>query len=231
MRSSLARYAARIANFVLVVPPYNGPGAQSAPRNTGYQPTGSARILRGRALWLVTGVIITGVFLAAAGAYAQSLGDVARKEEARRKTVKKPSRIYTNDNLKSVDPPSQPVPGPEPQAATPAAPDASAATAPAANDAASARDEKYWRNRLDTERTALARAQTLQEALQSRINALSTDFVNRDDPAQRNVIAADRQKALAELERVKKEAAQHLKAIADIQEEGRRAGVPAGWLR
>jgi hypothetical protein len=181
----------------------------------------------------VTGVIITGVFLAAAGAYAQSLGDVARKEEARRKTVKKPSKVYTNDNLKNVDPPSEPVPSPEPQAtATPVTPDSSAAaTSPAPNDAAGARDEKYWRNRLDTERTALSRAQTFQEALQSRVNALSTDFVNRDDPAQRNVIAADRQKALAELDRVKKEAAQHQKAIADIQEEGRRAGVPAGWLR
>jgi hypothetical protein len=232
MRSSLARYAARAANFVLAVRPHNGLSAQSAPGDTGNQPQGSAGISRGRAVWLVTGMIIAGVFLAAAGAYAQSLGDVARKEEARRKTVKKPSRIYTNDNLKSVDPPSEPVPSPEPQAtATPAAPDASAAaTTPAANDA-SARDEKYWRNRLDTERTALARAQTLQEALQSRINALSTDFVNRDDPAQRSVITADRQKALAELERVKKEAAQHQKAIADIQEEGRRAGIPAGWLR
>jgi len=55
--------------------------------------------------------------------------------------------------------------------------------------------------------------------------------VNRDDPAQRNVIAVDRQKALAELDRVKKEVAEHQKAITDTQEEGRRAGVPAGWLR
>jgi hypothetical protein len=178
-------------------------------------------------------VIVAGVFLAASGAYAQSLGDVARKEEARRKTVKKPSRIYTNENLKNVDPPVEPVTSPEPQAvAAPATPDASAGAAtPAASDTASVRDEKYWRNRVEAERTALSRAQTFQEALQSRINALSTDFVNRDDPAQRNVIAADRQKALAELDRVKKEAAGHQKAIADIQEEGRRAGVPAGWLR
>ena len=180
----------------------------------------------------VTGLIITGVFLAAAGAYAQSLGDVARKEEARRKTVKKPSRIYTNDNLKNVDPPPDAASSPVPDVtATPATPDMSAVqTAPAAGDT-SARDEKYWRGRLEAERTALSRAQTVHEALQSRINALSTDFVNRDDPAQRNVIAADRQKALAELDRVKKEIADHQKAIADIQEEGRRAGAPAGWLR
>ena len=181
----------------------------------------------------VAGLVMTGAFLVAAGAYAQSLGDVARKEEARRKTVKKPSRIYTNDNLKNVDPPPDPAAAPVQDAtATPATPDTSVApTTPAASDTSGARDEKFWRGRLETERTALSRAQTVHEALQSRINALSADFVNRDDPAQRNVIAADRQKALAELDRVKKEVAGHQKAIVDIQEEGRRAGVPAGWLR
>ena len=91
--------------------------------------------------------------------------------------------------------------------------------------------KKYWRGRIDAARTALARAQTFADALQSRINALSADFVNRDDPAQRDVIAADRQKALAELDRVKKEIAAAQKAIADIQEEARRAGVPPGWVR
>jgi hypothetical protein len=55
--------------------------------------------------------------------------------------------------------------------------------------------------------------------------------VARDDPAQRAVIAADRQKALAELERVKQEIGQHTKGIAAVQDEARRAGVPPGWLR
>jgi len=82
-----------------------------------------------------------------------------------------------------------------------------------------------------TARDALARAQTFAEALQSRINALTTDFVNRDDPSQRDVIATERQKALAELERVKQEIGQQQKAIAAIQDEARRAGVPAGWVR
>ena len=30
---------------------------------------------------------------------------------------------------------------------------------------------------------------------------------------------------------MKKEVATHTKAIADIQEEARKAGVPAGWVR
>ena len=74
-------------------------------------------------------------------------------------------------------------------------------------------------------------SQTFAEALQTRINALTADFTSRSDPAQRDRIFADRQKALAELDRVRKEIDDGKKAIADIQEEGRKAGVPAAWVR
>ena len=93
------------------------------------------------------------------------------------------------------------------------------------------KDEAYWKQRMQTERDAADRARAFAEALQSRINALTTDFTNRDDPAQRNKLAADRQKALAELDRVKKEIEDHAKAIGNIQDEARRAGAPAGWVR
>jgi len=93
------------------------------------------------------------------------------------------------------------------------------------------KDEAYWRTRLQTEREALSRAQMFSDALQSRINGLTTDFTARDDPAARAAIGADRQKSLDELARVKKEIEQHTKAIADIQEEARRSGAPAGWVR
>jgi uncharacterized protein (UPF0335 family) len=63
------------------------------------------------------------------------------------------------------------------------------------------------------------------------VNALTTDFVNRDDPAQRDQIAVERQKNLSELERVQKEIERLKKQVAEIEEEARRAGVPAGWLR
>ena len=43
--------------------------------------------------------------------------------------------------------------------------------------------------------------------------------------------APDRQKALAELDRVQKEIQADTKAIADIQEEARKAAVPPGWVR
>jgi hypothetical protein len=168
---------------------------------------------------------------------AQSLGDVARREDARRKQVKAPSKVYTNEDLRGDG--AAPAPAaPASQASSPNA--AQPATSPAGSqpkngDEAAAADAKkseaYWKDRLAKARGDLERSKTFAEALQSRINALTTDFAARSDPAQRAQIGNDRQKALAELDRVKKEIETNTKAIADIQEEGRKASVPAGWLR
>ena len=168
---------------------------------------------------------------------AQALGDVAKQEAERRKTVGTPGKVYTNDSLRSEPPPSAAPAGPKSAAPpAPAAPggqpttgEASGTTTPAAEPAPTTEDG--WRTRITAARDALSRAQIFSEALQSRINALNTDFVNRDDPAQRDAIAAERQKAMSELDRVKREIADHQKAITTIQDEARRAGVPAGWVR
>ena len=178
--------------------------------------------------------MLTGVALAvalAAPASAQSLGDLAKKEEARRKAIKSPGKVLTGDSIRSV-------PAPAPTATAPASPPpsgapgtASAATEKPKPEVDRKAQELAWRQRIQAARDALQRSQMFAEALQSRINGLTADFTSRDDPAQRAVVATDRQKALAELDRVKNDVAQQTKAIADIQEEARRAGVPPGWLR
>jgi hypothetical protein len=168
---------------------------------------------------------------------AQSLGDLARKEEERRKAVKTPGKLYTNESLRpepgSVPAAAAPSPSGAAVPPSPSGPPPAAAGGPTKPDtpAADTKDEAYWRQRIQASRDALQRAQMFAEALQSRINALSADFASRDDPAQRNVVGNDRQKALAELDRVKQEIEQHTKAIAATQDEARRAGVPPGWLR
>jgi hypothetical protein len=79
--------------------------------------------------------------------------------------------------------------------------------------------------------TQLDHDQSFADALQVKINALTTDFVNRDDPAQKAAIERERTKALADLDRLKKAMVDDKKAIADLEEDARRAGVPPGWLR
>ena len=174
---------------------------------------------------VLAGSTLTGV------ATAQSLGAVAKQEEARRKAVASSGKVYTNDNLRPEAAPMPPPPAAGSATASTDKPAASGAGQDSKGAQEPKKDEKYWQQRLTAERDALNRAQLFAESLQTRINALTADFTARDDPFQRSQIGVDRQKALAELERVRKEIADHTKAISDIQEEGRKAGVPAGWLR
>jgi hypothetical protein len=178
-------------------------------------------------------VALAGV--AAAPLSAQSLADVARKEEVRRKAIKQPTKVVTNKDLGSVPaiPPAQAQKAPG-SAAVPAvekdepAKDAKDGQKPEGD---TEKGQAYWVGRLKDLRTEGDRDQTLADALQTRVNSLLTDYVSRSDPAQRAVIERDRQKATGELEAVKQHIQKNKKAIADLQEEGRRAGVPAGWLR
>ena len=77
----------------------------------------------------------------------------------------------------------------------------------------------------------IRRNEAFLEAMQTRVNALTADFTARDDPSQRAKIAEDRQKALAEMARLKEDIEKGKKLVVDIEEEARRAGVPPGWIR
>jgi hypothetical protein len=193
----------------------------------------------------VIAISAVAVFAFSALAWAQSstglnrpLAQVAKEEEARRKSVRKPAKIYTNDSLRPdfsggvAPPPSIVTPvsnNGSPSNVTAGVPSVNlpGGTAPPAPK----QDQAYWQNRIKEARDQVTRAQMFMDSLQSRINALTTDFVNRDDPAQKAKIETDRKAALAELERVKKELDDNTKKITAIEDEARRAGVPAGWLR
>jgi hypothetical protein len=197
-------------------------------------------------------VILSCVLVTTTGVSAQ-LGSIAKKESERRKTA--PSgKVYTNDSLSPAPEPSS-APATSGSDAAPAASassdtdksgvdkstiDKSAAdttdkAAPSkqvsADPAERKKDEAEWRERIKNEREALDRAKSYADALQTKINSLNTDFVNRDDPVQRAAIAAQRDKSLAEMDRLKKEIAEHTKKIATIQQDARRAGAPPGWVR
>ena len=183
----------------------------------------------------------------AASALAQtpSLAEVARKEAERRKALPPSGKVYTNKDL----PPSAQKPAPSSGAGTgttipldpvaaatgdkPADATADATPTPRRADA-KPRDEKteaWWAGRISAAREAVRRNEMFAEALQTRINSLNRDFTNRDNPAQRAEIGRDRTEALAELARVKQDIEKGKQAIADIEEEARKAGVPPGWLR
>ena len=182
------------------------------------------------------------------GVYGQSLAELAKQEEARRKSVKSPAKVYTNRDLKPE--PKEPsssvsisAAGQVPQTAdepkTPLQAPVAATILPGGRVAevmpvvpeGREKGEAHWRALIMGARAALERGHVLADALQSRLNALATDIANRDDPAQRSQLEIERQRALAELDRTKVEISERVKAIAEIEEDARKAGVPPGWLR
>ena len=193
----------------------------------------------------VIAALITLSLAGLSSASAQSLADVAQKESERRQATAA-GKSYSNRDLRSTpQAPPDAADRAEPAATAPADAVVDAASSlekadPAASDSKSegadgktsdAKDEAYWSKRMAELRERLDRDQTFLQALQSRIDALTSDFVNRDDPAQRGQIAGDRQKTLAELDRLRKAIEADKRSIPDLEEEARRSGVPAGWLR
>src|SRR5689334_11137171 len=158
-------------------------------------------------------ITVVAAFAFAAAASAQSttavtpsskpLAEVAKTEEARRQSIRKPAKVYTNDSLR-------PVPGevgvpPSTGASASASGNSTPGNASAKPDAPTAPvtdrprvDEEAWRARIKAARDTVTRSQMFADSLQTRINSLQTDFVNRDNPVEKAKLEQDRNAALAE---------------------------------
>ena len=182
---------------------------------------------------LLTGRIVSGTIVAVmfgaivVSAQTPSLAEVAKREQERRKGTPPPTKVLTNKDLPKVVHPQVP---PTPTDADATKSDA-AATEAAQAPKEPAKDEAWWRARITEPRETLHRDEVLLDALQARVNGLTSDYVGRDDPYQRARIGQDRQKAIVEMERVRAEIVDLKKKIEDIEEEARKASVPPGWLR
>jgi hypothetical protein len=175
-----------------------------------------------------------------------SFADAAQREALRRQLMPKPTRQLSNLNLPAsaivteasmaaaaaaAFPVASSDDAPTPPPAAAKLDQAQAAPAAPGAPAGDSHDEQWWRNRIASVRQDLDSHQRLAAALQSQINGLTADFTSRDDPAQRAKIAEDRRKAMDDLAGMQKQIDLDQKAVAAVQEDARRAGVPAGWVR
>ena len=181
-------------------------------------------------------VVVLMTTLVAASAMAQSLAEIGRLEEARRKAITSPAKLYTNADLRgggltvAQQAPVAAEADAEPEPGTEAQPD-DVADEVGDEEAEEPQTEEYWRDRITSARNRLTRSQLFLEAMQNRVDGLWAEFTARDDRAQREQIELQRQQALDELARVQLEIDEQTQAIADIEEEARRAGVAPAWLR
>jgi hypothetical protein len=158
-----------------------------------------------------------------------SLGELSRREAVRRQAVNASTRKLTEADLGPA--PERVPPKPAPVTGAGAAAAAVGDVKPGEKPAEPPKDEKWWRARITAARAALDRDKLLLAALDSRVSALTRDVVNRDDPAQRAALINERLRALEELDLMRKQIIADTEAIALIEEEARKAGIPPGWIR
>jgi hypothetical protein len=193
--------------------------------------------------WGLSFLLVTSV---SAAAQPQSLAEAARKAEAERKAVKTPGKVYTNDDLKrfgGAPPPAAageagqaapPAVGAQPaQAGQPTQPGQPGPAVSAQNpvEQQPVKDEAWWRKTLAEVRGKLERSKAAVEALDSRIYAMQVDFYSRDEVSEREPIGREIEKAMAERDKKYGEMEEASARLAALEEEGRGAHVPPGWLR
>jgi hypothetical protein len=176
--------------------------------------------------------------LVPAPAPAQSLGDAARREHARRRRVEASgdkARVITESELSAGRTAS--AAAPKADATRPSAVEDESAlrdesedgsAAPPSDDAGRRDQEDMWRGRMLEARNSVEFARRRHEYLSTLVMVPGKYYV--DEESGRAVITSTEQlqqltaEALAD-----RHAAEQ--ALADLEERARRAGVPPGWLR
>ena len=184
--------------------------------------------------------LVAGIAWLTAGPSAQGLGEVARKEAARRQQVAA-GKKYTNEDLPASDTsavtaavpaasaaPSETAPGLGEKADKPAAADGAARTGePAITPPREKRDEKYWRDRSAVLRVKLNEGQEQVKALQQRLAQLD-DALKRGAGSSHTQEREVTQQALTGAQ----ENHAHMKAEwARMEDRAKAANVPAEWLK
>jgi hypothetical protein len=148
----------------------------------------------------------------------QSLGEAAREAKQRRAQSAKPARVYTDDDLEAMR-----AARPDRDSAPPPAPEAARAPAEAAPSAPTGEDETALRKREEAQwrlRFADARRKIAEAELRCWRSVVRTVFV-AGLPVQQWVKEFEESEELRSAK----------KALADLEEEFRRTGLPPGWTR
>jgi cell division protein FtsN len=176
---------------------------------------------------------------------AQSLGEVAKREqekqEKKKKSGKPPAtvKVYTEEDLKKAR-------ESESGAVTVLPENGNVDAAPAASSeddevvsgegrpaGGRRRTEAYWRGRATRLRDAVAEADQRIKELETRIAGLRNDMnpTNLQDPNRLQTRDRELREAMGSLDAARREAETARKALDGLEEEARRAGAPPGWVR
>ena len=75
---------------------------------------------------------------------------------------------------------------------------------------------------------SLSRLKLLLDALQTQVSGLNAEYLSMDDPGHCGGPETRMHRATLEMQRVQQDIEKQTKAAADLQEEARKSGIPAG---
>lgn len=170
---------------------------------------------------------------------AQSLGDVARQERAKRaKEAKKPVKVFTNDNL-PARPPSE---GPTAVGSMSSAPAAEQAPTlpsevpippgagePKAEDKQQTRE--YWQDRFRAASQTLKDDEEQQRLAEDELSLLQIQQARELDPDTQKELEAQVTDKKAEVEAKRAQTARAKKALDDLEKDFKESGAPADWIK
>jgi hypothetical protein len=187
------------------------------------------------------GFFVFALFAGSGFLSAQSLGDIARQERAKRERVgHPPAKVWTNDNIPHVTRIEPPAPNPEateptaettPPSATTEAPGPE--TPPAGTEPTESKQQSkgYWQEKFKSARAQLADAKERQSLAEDELSLLQTQEARELDPAAHQDLAAKVVAKSAEAEQARATTAKAQKALDDLQKEFDSSGAPAEWSK
>lgn len=182
--------------------------------------------------------LLLGGFWLPASAQETSLADAARKARDQKKEAPRAKRVFTNDDIPS--PGSAAVSTPMSAAASGGSVDATVAASTAATDEAaakpadkpknSAEDEAAWRKKFAELREKIAAAEKEIDIMQREWNLKLQQYYSDPNVALREQNSrGDINETKTKIDDKKKELEALKQQLAELQDDLRRAGAPAGW--
>jgi hypothetical protein len=200
---------------------------------------------------LILAVVGLLILLASSVAIAQSLGDLARQERAKRaKETKKAVKVVTDEDLpprpveepKATTSPSesaeqpgeQPAEQPTEQATEPAATPPEEASAPPTEEAKPEDKQKtrdYWQGPFKAARQRIADAEELQRLAEDELSLLQIQQARELSPDAKSDLDAQVKAKNAEVEGKRAQTAKAQKALEDLEEDFKESGAPEDWSK
>jgi hypothetical protein len=175
------------------------------------------------------------LFSFASFSYSQSLGDLAAKENERRKKVTDEKVITEEEAAKyrsdsptanlSVQPDAKPES--ENKVSAGAKTDKPESEEPVDFQG---RTESYWRQTMAEARQKVKALEDEATAITLKLNTLQNQFYREDDGFKREGVQRDLQKGYYEQDKNKEDLAKAKDMLQDLEKEARKSGALPGWL-